>query len=286
MSETMEPMQAPPAGPRCAEHPDRVARSTPCERCGNFTCEACFDDPASEVCKSCRERTGLGGGVPWESPSLGFFDRLWGTMQRAITEPRATFRSIGSGPLPPSFTFFLATLALGYAPLLLCLPIAGLGMGIWMESLPNMPSDVPGGSLAAMMCGMIAILPIYMLVVHALVVLYYLVVFHGTAILLGGYGSVSGSLRGILYTGAIMPLTAIGLVFGWIPLVGSLVQLVIMGTKMVWTGFALAGTAESVHGLKDERALLAGHLPGALAIVLFIGLFALAIGMVLMSTRL
>lgn len=285
MSEVIKPFSTPFPGPHCAEHPNVEARSTPCERCGNYACEGCFDDPASEVCKSCRERTGIGGGVPWEHPSLGFFDRLMGTMQRAITEPRATFRAIATGPLAPSFTFFLVTLALGYAPLLLCLPVIGLGMGLWMESLPNLPSDVPGGSLAAMFCAMVAIMPLYMLVVHGLVVLYYLVVFHGAAVLLGGHGSVSASLRGILYTGAIMPITAIAFVLGWIPLVGSLVQLATAGIKVVWTGFALAGTAESVHGLKDERALLAGHLPGALAILLVIAAFALAIGMVLMTSR-
>lgn len=171
------------------------------------------------------------------------------------------------------------------APLLLCLPIMGLGMGIWMESLPNLPSDAPGGSLAALMCGAIAIMPVYMLVVHGFVVLYYWVVFHGASILLGGHGSVAASLRGVLYTGAIMPITALAFVLGWIPLVGSLVQLGIMVAKVGWTGFALAGTAESVHGLKDERALLAGHLPGALAILLFIAMFALVIGMVIMTGR-
>ncbi len=273
------------SGPRCAEHPQIAARPSPCERCGNFACEDCFADPASEVCKSCRERTGMEGTVPWEIPSRGVFDRLLATLQRALPEPRATFRAIGHGQLAPSFSFFVITLAIGYAPLLLCLPLFGVGMGVFMSSLPNMEADLPGG-MVGILCAMVGIMPIYMLVVHGLAALYYVVVFHGAAVLLGGRGSFSSSLRGVLYTGAIMPITAIGFVLGWIPLIGSLVQLVVIGTKLLWSGFALTGTAESVHGLKDEKALLAGHLPGALAVVFFIGLIALAVGMVLMTGRL
>lgn len=39
--------------PRCAVHPDVVARASACRRCGNFACDGCFGHPLSELCASC-----------------------------------------------------------------------------------------------------------------------------------------------------------------------------------------------------------------------------------------
>ena len=39
--------------PRCAVHPEAVARASPCRRCGNFACDGCFGHPSSELCADC-----------------------------------------------------------------------------------------------------------------------------------------------------------------------------------------------------------------------------------------
>jgi hypothetical protein len=272
------PPPARPAGARCAVHPEVIARSTPCERCGNFACEPCFDDPASEICASCRDRTGAGR-VAWEDRSKGWLERLTGTLSPAWLEPRSTFRNIGHGELGPALTFFMTTLGIGYAPMILCLPLIGVGM--WAV-LAERSAEL--GELAelgpVMVVAWAVMLPLWVTAVHGLAVLYYLVVFHLTARLLGGQGSIGGSLRGVLYTGAVHPVNALVTVFAFVPLVGPLFNLLMQLVKLVWSGFALAGTAEGVHRLEGERALLAGHLPGALAILLFIGFFVVIFGIV------
>lgn len=42
----------------CAVHPDSTARVTPCRRCGSFACEACFEHPDHDLCRTCSEATG------------------------------------------------------------------------------------------------------------------------------------------------------------------------------------------------------------------------------------
>jgi hypothetical protein len=63
----------------CARHPEREARAV-CSRCGDFACEACFEDPQSTVCAECRERGAedanamlwrWGRRHPWRSFGLG-----------------------------------------------------------------------------------------------------------------------------------------------------------------------------------------------------------------------
>lgn len=42
----------------CGEHPDQIARRTPCRRCGSFVCEECFAHPDHDLCPACSEKTG------------------------------------------------------------------------------------------------------------------------------------------------------------------------------------------------------------------------------------
>lgn len=261
--------------PHCAVHPEVVARPTPCERCGNFACEPCFGSIDSELCASCRARAAP---VPWEDPKRGFFDRFVATVQACLLEPRATFRSIGPGELGPSATFSLLALAVGYSPLLVCMPCLALVLGISLLDDPTFSG--PFGELGpGVLAGMVVAMPVWTVIVHGMAVLFYLVVFHAAARLLGGTGTVSASLRAVLYTNAIQPINALLMLVAFIPFVGSLFQLAGLAFKLVWTGFALTGTAERVHGLTGERALLAAHLPGAIAALLFVSAIVLSVGM-------
>lgn len=40
--------------PRCAAHPERTARAA-CSRCGDFACEACFNEPDCDLCPPCKQ---------------------------------------------------------------------------------------------------------------------------------------------------------------------------------------------------------------------------------------
>lgn len=270
-------MEATQALARCAEHPEVPARLTPCTRCGAFACEACFGTVESELCAACRSKA---GSVAWEDPSRGLIDRLWSTLTKMWQEPRATFRAVGKGDLVPPATFSLLTLAIGYSPLVLCLPFAGAMMFALVDTFPS--GDLEPGMLAAVLGAMTVLMPVYLLVAHAIGVVYFWVTFHLGARLLGGHGDWGPSLRGVLYTSAVAPWNAVILVLAFIPLVGTFVNLGGQLAKLLWTGFALAGTAESVHGLKDDRATIAGFVPGILLVSLFLamcllgGLFAFA----------
>jgi hypothetical protein len=274
-------MAEPAVAPRCAVHPDVDAQAEPCERCGAFACDVCFglvgDEPVSadRLCKSCRDRVGHGH-VAWEDPMLGFWARLFGTTRDALTEPTRTFRAIGDGSLGPAASYGLTTMLVGYGPLfaLFMLAVAAivfLGMG---ELADRAGVEEIGWALV---CVLPVVLPAMMVAFSFFCDLYFAVVFHVTAMLLGGKGSFESSLRASLYTGAVrMVLVVLG-PFLFVPLFGSVLNLAYRIFALAWCSYALAGAAKRVHRLDDGPALVAGAAPAVSVVLLFVGIFTVAV---------
>ncbi len=269
------------AGPRCGVHPERPARERPCERCGAFACDACFDEEPlpdaldassgeARLCRSCRERTGRGP-VPWEDLRLSLGGRLGGTIARALLHPVATFEAIGEGDLGRAASFSIVATLTGYAPVL---ALVALGFGLVMAFMPG-TTPVAEGLPVAMLCGVLSILPAAIVAFSLFTDLVFAVVLHVTAVVLGGRGSFEGSLRGALYTSAVRVVLAPLSIFMFIPLLGPLLSLVVRVGMLVWCGFALAGTARRVHHLDPSRAALAGAAAPLAIALLFVVLMAL-----------
>ncbi|WP_375755185.1 hypothetical protein [Corallococcus exercitus] len=69
-------------GASCALHPQREASGT-CERCGNFTCDACSLNGTSPRCPSCRERSGATFPLDRETWTFSaLWDVCWAAFQR------------------------------------------------------------------------------------------------------------------------------------------------------------------------------------------------------------
>lgn len=271
-----------PPGPRCGVHPERPARELPCERCGAFACDECFEDvpgphtpdgPRAEeqLCRSCRERTGRGT-VPWEDLRLSLASRLGRTIARALAHPITTFEAIGEGDLARAASFSIVSTLAGYAPVL---AFVALGFGLVMAFMPG-TTPVADGLPIAILCGVLAILPAAIVAFSLFTDLLFAVIFHVAALLLGGRGGFEGSLRGALYTSAVRVVLAPLSIFMFVPLLGPLLSLAVRVGMLVWCGFALSGTARRVHRLDPNRAALAGAAAPLAIALLFVALMALA----------
>lgn len=265
----------------------------PCERCGAFACDACFGEEPDEhgveppvelelLCRACRERTGRGT-VPWEDPRLSLPSRLGRTLQRLLGAPVSSFEAIGEGDLARAASFSIVTTLVGYGPVL-----ALFGLGFVLIAAFGMPGFAPipgaagvGGWAIGVVIAIGAILPIFIVAFSLLTDLYFAVVFHVAALLLGGKGSFEGSLRGALYTSAARVILAPLAIFMFVPLLGPLISLAVRVGILVWCGFALSGTARRVHKLDGNAAALAGAAAPVSLLVLLVGLTVLgfALGM-------
>ncbi|MBI3182585.1 MAG: hypothetical protein HYZ28_10660 [Myxococcales bacterium] len=68
-------------GAMCARHPERAASGT-CERCGNFTCDECYQGHTLPLCPACREKLGPGGFTLRRDSWT--FDALWSHVWEAF----------------------------------------------------------------------------------------------------------------------------------------------------------------------------------------------------------
>jgi hypothetical protein len=260
---------AAPETPFCAVHPDVRAQIEPCERCGAFACDACFgledERPvtADRLCKSCRDHTGHGE-VPWEDASLPFTTRLGQTLSRALSAPGKTFEAIGVGHLYHAGSFAIVTTLVGYAPML-----ALVGLGVILVAAFGSSLGLPGDT-SEVVLGVLCLFPFLLvpliLAVSLFVDLVFAVVFHLTALILGGQGSFESSLRGSLYASAIRVTLAPVSILGFVPIIGPLFSLAARTGMLIWTAFALAGTARRVHRLPPTQAMIAGAMPAILVV--------------------
>ncbi|MBZ0120391.1 MAG: hypothetical protein K8H88_25590, partial [Sandaracinaceae bacterium] len=78
-----EPIESPPEGASCAEHPERPA-AVICPRCGNYACLACWHMTVRR-CHAClmRDPAAAAPPIPWETQS-NVFARFFGTLATAV----------------------------------------------------------------------------------------------------------------------------------------------------------------------------------------------------------
>lgn len=86
MSEPDDPIESPPEGASCAEHPERDALVT-CPRCGSFACIACWHNTVRR-CHACLMRD-PGPPVPWEDRARSLPARLVATFADALRPTRS-----------------------------------------------------------------------------------------------------------------------------------------------------------------------------------------------------
>lgn len=212
-------------------------------------------------------------GIAWESQERGFFDRLWSTVRDATIDPVATFRALGiPGSGAAALRFTLVTSAIGYAPMLLVVPCIGailLSMAGVIMNMPEVPAAIRSIGAGAL-CGVVASIPIFVVVFSVYVELLYAVVFHLLAMLAGGQGSFSASTRAMLYTGAIRFWLFAPLVLGFIPFVGLVFHWGGRALMLLWSGFAVYGAAEGVHRLPQDRAIFVAIATPCLVMLLSI----------------
>ena len=105
MSDEERPIESPPEGASCAEHPERDALVI-CPRCGSFCCIACWHGSLRR-CAGCLARD-PGPPVPWEDASLALPRRFAKTLTDAF-RPSRSAPSFATSEWKAAFSFFLLT---------------------------------------------------------------------------------------------------------------------------------------------------------------------------------
>lgn len=83
-SDENSPIESPPDGSVCAEHPDRPALAV-CPRCGGYACLGCWHHPIRR-CHAClmRDPAAAAPPIPWEDPAPNGVVRFFGTITSAL----------------------------------------------------------------------------------------------------------------------------------------------------------------------------------------------------------
>ncbi len=105
MSDEERPIESPPEGASCAEHPERDALVI-CPRCGSFCCIACWHGSLRR-CAGCLARD-PGPPVPWEDASLALPRRFAKTLTDAF-RPSRSAPSFATSEWKAAFSFFALT---------------------------------------------------------------------------------------------------------------------------------------------------------------------------------
>lgn len=257
--------------PRCAIHPEHLARREPCARCGSYACEACFVSPTETLCASCRAR--VGAGIAWErEPSRGVLERLWTTLVETLPSPYGTFEGIREGGLTSALLFALLVNVLSYGvPMLLCAPCM-LGAFAFLPETGGVPRSWMLGIAVAV----VVLLPPLAAGLQVATSLALGLVYHASALVAGGRASLTSSLRAMLFTHVLAPISAAAWVLGRIPILGFVISLASYVGNAVWQTFALAGHARGAHGIDDWRAWLVAAMP----IVVSMGVLAALVALV------
>jgi hypothetical protein len=258
--------------PRCALHPERVARRTPCARCGGYACEACFVSPDETLCESCRAR--VGAGIAWErDPSRGVLERLWATLTETLPSPYTTFEGLRDGSFTSALLFAAIVNVVSYgAPMLLCAPCM-------LGAFAFLPGDdeVPRSWMLGIAVGMVVLAPPLAAATQIAASLALGLVYHVSALVAGGRGSLRASLRAMLFTHVLSPISAVAWLLGRIPILGFVISLASYVGNSIWQTFALAGHARGAHGIDDWRAWLVAATPILVGVGVVVALVALVV---------
>lgn len=103
-----EPVESPPEGAVCSEHPERPALAV-CPRCGAYACLSCWHHPIKR-CQSClmRDPASAAPPIPWEDKSVAWPMRFVGTLANAA-RPRTTAPALAREGVAPAIVFALLT---------------------------------------------------------------------------------------------------------------------------------------------------------------------------------
>jgi hypothetical protein len=245
----------PAGGARCATHPDVRATAT-CDRCGNFVCNACYDvlPDGRAVCAPCHALVG-NLSIPWERADLPWLKRFGRTVTEVVLTPGMTLGRIGEGDAwrPVSF---LVTAALTSALLLIVLVLLSFAL------VPQRMMDVTGSPEAPLWAAVgAACYAVSAPFVLAGIVLIVGAALHGAARAVGGQGTWATSLRATAYMGAMWPAVGVLNLFGVLPVVGFVPQIVALGLMLLWPPVALHEVAKGVHGLSGIKAVAVAFFP-------------------------
>jgi hypothetical protein len=213
--------------------------------------------------------------IAWEGEG-SFFHRLWETVQASTLDPVGTFRALRDAPTnSKTLSLSVITAAIGNWPYLLCAPCLALVPLMILGSLSSTPlaDQIPpwvrGIGMGAM-CAMVAALPFLIVLSSLFTDLVHGASFFVVGKLFGGKGTLSGSMRAGMYSGVIRFWLWPVLLLGFVPMIGTILQLLGRLALIVWSGFALYGAAQSVHGLEERPAIAVGVLTPVLALSLFV----------------
>ena len=133
-----KPVESPPEGSMCAEHPERPALAT-CPRCGSFACLGCWHHGVRR-CHAClmRDPASAAPPIPWEDPSWNVVARWFRTLATAL-RPNASAPAFArsDAKTPLSFwatTFVPLAMLMGVIPYTRTLLVGPSFAYIWIDS--------------------------------------------------------------------------------------------------------------------------------------------------------
>jgi hypothetical protein len=205
---------------------------------------------------------------PWEDTRGRFVDRLWTTVYGATVDPIGAFGRMGAHTgerdLRAAVRFALLVTTFGWLPVLLLTPCLVV---IPISFAEAMPHDVRGWGLGVF-CVAIGALPFLLVLGSLATELVHGLVFHAVSRVLGGKGDFRSSMHAMLYTSAIRFWLCPGLILGFVPFLGTAIQLAVRAGFVIWTGAACYGAARSLHRLDDSSAIIVGIFTPVLALVI------------------
>lgn len=272
---------------RCARHEGASARPVACERCGDFLCDACFgdsvtsrasDEPGEPTCSACREHTGSER-LAWERPAPSLVLRHLLTTRDLLLEPATSAARMARGKDSTHALLYMLGAALCSGVLH---ALAGLLVSLVQPAAAGLasPSAVTAAIVGAVL---LVVAPIAHLVAYGALTTIGAVVFHVSALFVGGRGSPDVSLRAFAYLAglgiwalapapffALVPFLAFVIWAPWLLLLAAVAVL------------SLAVVAREAFGIEGTRAWIPALTPLALAV----SPFALVLAYVMVLTGL
>ncbi len=251
------PIESPPEGASCAQHPEREAFVT-CPRCGSYCCIACWHN-SMRRCHYCLLRE-PGPPVPWEDRARGIASRFAGTVADAfrptLSAPKFATSSVGSAISFFALTFVPVALASGIIPYTRTL-LFGAG-GVQLVGNPS-TNEIAIDVARAAGLG---------LLVEAAKILCLAVPYHSLSRAYATRGHPPAALSAMLYRGWLVPLVPLllGLLTWPLPVdagesaslmivsMGSLVPLLVLLSSML-------ATARMASGVGPIAALIVVLVP-------------------------
>jgi hypothetical protein len=262
LTEPDEPLEAPPEGATCAEHPEREALVT-CPRCGSYCCLGCWHGAISR-CHACVRRD-PGPPVPWEDARRGFFSRYVATLGDAFRPTRAAI-AFATSRWPAALSFALLT----FVPVALLSGVIPYTHGLVFGEGAVLVLGSPGASALALDIGRASLIGLLVATAKLLCVA---VPYQSLSRAYASDGNPAAALCAALYRGWLIPLSELllGLLVWGLPAEASGTT-----TMLVWVVSllpvlllvsSLLSTARIASGVGPLASLLVVLVPIVLMMV-------------------